>query len=147
MYSDKISEFMKLFYEKYENKENKEDKDNTEEVYEEANHKYLILLKENDDLIRNYDNKEGIDLFLEFKEKMNSLEKFSKQEFSLYLIRNYKIILNILEEIKRDKQKEFQINGFLKALNEDFDKLYHYKRDISNHIQIFNYQPFYPYFK
>ena len=144
MKDDKISEFMKAFFEKYE--KNEKEKNITEEIYEDANHKYSILLKENDDIIRNSDKKES-ELFLDFKEKMNSLEKFSKQEFSLYIIRNYKVILNILEEIKRDRKKEYQINEFLKALNEDFDKLFDYKRDIFKHIKIVNYQPFYPYLK
>ena len=86
-----------------------------------------------------------MELFLEFKEKINSLEKFSKKEFNLYIIRNYKILLKILEECKRDTEKEMRINEYLKALNNDLDKLYQYKNMILNDIKIVDYQPFIPY--
>ena len=145
-YKEKVSEFMRLYLEKYRNQYEKEEV-LPEESLEDLAYKFSNILRENEEIIRNSDKKEEIELFLEFKEKMNSLEKFSKREFNLYIIRNYNIILKILEECKRDKQKEFRINEYLKALNYDLNMLYHYKKEIAQHMKIINYQPFFSYFK
>ena len=147
-HDEKISEFMKNFLEKYEkNKINEKEEIIAEEIYENIDNQFLNIIRENDEIIKTCEKKEEIELFLEFREKMNSLQKLSKHEFNLYILRNYQNILNILEECKRDKQKEYQINEFLRVLNYDLNMLFYYKKHISHHMKIVNYQPFFPYFK
>ena len=141
---EKISEYIRLYLEKYK-KNYENEKILNEESEEDIDLKFSIIIKENEELIRKSNRKEEMELFLEFKEKINSLEKFSKKEFNLYIIRNYKILLKILEECKRDTEKEMRINEYLKALNNDLDKLYQYKNMILNDIKIVDYQPFIPY--
>ena len=145
--NEKISEFMKLFLEKYRDKIEKKEEAVSEDTFEEINQQFLNIIKENDDIIRSTKKKEEIELFLEFREKMNSLRKLSIKNFNFYIIRNYKIILNTLQECKRDKEKEYRINEFLKELNDELNMLYYYKKDISNNMKILNYQPFLSYFK
>ena len=147
LYDEKIVEFTKQFIEKYYNKNIQNNDTITDEMYEEINFCFLNLIKENDDLIKSSQKKEQMELFLEFKEKMDSLQKFSKKDFNLYILKNYEIILKILQECKRDKQKEIRINEFLKALNNDLNMLYKYKDDISYHMKLINYQPFFSYFQ
>ena len=145
---DKITDFMRMFLEKYEKNKIKENNEIIEEeAYENIDNQFLNIIRENDEIIKASEKKEEIELFLEFKEKMNSLEKLSKKEFNLYIYRNYKTILNILEECKRDKQKEYQINEFLKVLNYNLNMFFYYKKHISNRMKIVNYQPFFSYFK
>ena len=145
--NEKMSEFMKLFLEKYRDKIEQKEEVVPEDIFEEINHQFLNIIKENDDIIQSTKKKEEIILFLEFREKMNSLRKFSEKNFNLYILRNYKIILNTLQECKKNKEKEYRINEFLKELNDELNMLYYYKKDISNNMKILNYQPFSSYFK
>ena len=145
---DKITEFMRIFLEKYEkSKNNEKDENIPEEAYEFIDNQYLNIMRENDEMIKTSAQKEEVELFLEFREKMNSLEKLSKKDFNLYILRNYITLLSILEECKRDKQKETQINEFLKLLNYDLNMLFYYKKHISHRMKVINYQPFFSYFK
>ena len=116
-----------------------------EKVIEEVNHKFENLIHENDDIIES--KKEEAELFLGFKEKMISLARYSKKEFNLYLIRNYKYILKILEDCKRDKEREERIDKFLKAMNEDLKINGMYKSELWQDIKVIDYQPFISYNK
>ena len=78
---------------------------------------------------------------------MISLERYSKKEFNLYLIRNYKYILKILEDCKRDKEREERIDKFLKAMNEDLKINGMYKSELWQDIKVIDYQPFISYNK
>ena len=139
---------MRIFLEKYEKSKNDEKDENIpEEAYEFIDNQFLNIMRENDEMIKTSAQKEEVELFLEFREKMNSLEKLSKREFNLYILRNYKTLLGILEECKQDKQKEYQINEFLKLLNYDLNMLFYYKKHISHRMKVVNYQPFFSYFK
>ena len=86
--------------------------------------------------------KEDANLFIEFREKMNSLQRYAKKELNLYIYKNYDIIINILEECKRDKQKEMRINKFLKLLVQDLDEIIFKRKEILNKLQALDYQPF-----
>jgi len=119
----------------------------SEKVIEEVNYKFKNLIHENEKIINSTSRKEEAELFLEFKEKMISLERYSKKEFNLYLIRNYKYILKILEDCKRDKEREERIDKFLKAMNEDLKINGMYKSELWQDIKVIDYQPFISYNK
>ena len=78
---------------------------------------------------------------------MISLERYSKKEFNLYLVRNYKYIAKILEDCKRDKEREERICKFLKALNKDLKINSMLKSDLWQDIRVIDYQPFISYNK
>lgn len=114
----------------------------TNEMIEETTHYFFNLLQENENIIKTSKKEEDVELFIEFREKMNSLAKFSKNELNLYIFRNYPIINHILEECKRDRQRETRINKFIQLLREDLDEIYNKKNYIQKFIKIMDYQPF-----
>ena len=63
------------------------------------------------------------------------------------MIRNYKYILKILEDCKRDKEREERIDKFLKAMNEDLKINGMYKSELWQDIKVIDYQPFISYNK
>ena len=138
--------YLKNFIEKYIKNMKKEDdggkvkEEIPEKVIEEVNHKFENLIHENDDIIES--KKEEAELFLGFKEKMISLARYSKKEYNLYLVKNYKYIAKALEDCKRDKEREERIDKFLKALNEDLKMNCMYKSDLWQDIKVIDYQPF-----
>ena len=73
---------------------------------------------------------------------MISLARYSKKEYNLYLVKNYKYIAKALEDCKRDKEREERIDKFLKALNEDLKMNCMYKSDLWQDIKVIDYQPF-----
>ena len=119
----------------------------SEKIIEEVNHKIADLIHENDDIIESSSQKEETELFLEFKEKMISLARYSKKEYNLYLVKNYKYIVKVLEDYKRDKEREERIGKFLKALKEDLKMNCMYKSDLWQDIKVIDYQPFISYNK
>ena len=145
--------YLKNFIEKFLNNRRKEynggkvKEEIPEKVIEEVNHKFENLMHENEEIIDSTSRKEEVELFLEFKEKMISLERYSKKEFNLYLVRNYKYIAKILEDCKRDKEREERICKFLKALNKDLKINSMLKSDLWQDIRVIDYQPFISYNK
>jgi hypothetical protein len=141
--------YLKNFIEKYLNNRKKEDDGGkvSEKIIEEVNHKFEDLIHENDDIIKSSSKNEEAELFLEFKEKMISLAKYSKKEYNLYLVKNYKYIVKVLEDYKRDKEREERIGKFLKALKEDLKMNCMYKSDLWQDIKVIDYQPFISYNK
>ena len=143
--------YLKNFIEKYNKNMKKEDdrgkikEEIPEKVIEEVNHKFENLIHENDDIIES--KKEEAELFLGFKEKMISLNKYSKKEYDLYLVKNYKYIAKVLEDCKKDKEREERIDKFLEALNEDLRMNNMYKSDLWQDIKVMDYQPFISYNK
>ena len=143
--------YLKNFIEKYIKNMKKEDDGNKvkeeipEKVIEEVNHKFENLIHENNDIIDS--KKEEAELFLEFKEKMISLARYSKKEYNLYLVKNYKYIEKVLEDCKRDKEREERIDKFLKELKEDIRMNCMYKSDLWQDIKVIDYQPFISYNK
>ena len=148
----KKKKFENEFFKKYEKiiqahllKEKEKKELITNEILEEAGNNFFNLLKENEKIIKSSKNIEDAELFLEFREKMNSLEKFSKNELNLYIYRNYKTIINILEECKRDKKREIEINRFIKLLNDDLDEIYYKRKFIHKFMKVLDYKPFHKY--
>ena len=148
----KKKKFENEFFKKYEKiiqahllKEKEKKELITNEILEEAGNNFFNLLKENEKIIQSSKNIEDAELFLEFREKMNSLEKFSKNELNLYIYRNYKTIINILEECKRDKKREIEINRFIKLLNDDLDEIYYKRKYIHKFMKVLDYKPFHKY--
>ena len=145
--------YLKDFIEKFLSNRKKEDdggkvkEEIPEKIIEEVNQKFENLIHENDDLIESTSRKEEAELFLEFKEKMISLARYSKKEYNLYLVKNYKYIVKVLEDCKRDKEREERISKFLKALNEDIRMNSMYKSDLWQDIKVIDYQPFISYNK
>ena len=143
--------YLKNFIEKYIKNMKKEDdrgkikEEISKKVIEEVNHKFENLIHENEDIIKS--NEEEAELFLGFKEKMVSLAKYSKKEYNLYLVKNYKYIEKVLEDCKRDKEREERIGQFLKALNEDLRMNDMYKSDLWQDIKVIDYHPFISYKK
>ena len=111
-------------------------------MLEEASNRFFSLLKENEKIIESSKKAEEAELFIEFREKMNSLAKYSKRELNLYIFRNYQVINNLLEECKRDKQRENRINGFIKILREDLEEIYNRREYILKFLKVLDYQPF-----
>ena len=146
---EKRKKFEAEFFKKYdellkshEKKERLQKNLITKEMIEETSHYFFNLLQENEKIIKTSKKEEDVELFIEFREKMNSLAKFSKNELNLYIFRNYPIINHILEECKRDKQRETRINKFIQLLREDLDEIYNKKNYIQKFIKIMDYQPF-----
>jgi len=140
--------YLKNFFEKYFKNWKKEDdggkvkEEIQEKLIEEVNHKFSKLIHENEDIIGSSSRKEEAELFLEFKEKMISLARYSKKEYNLYLVKNYKYIVKVLEECKRDKEREERIDKFLKSLNEELRMNSMFKSDLWQDIKVIDYQPF-----
>ena len=140
--------YLKNFIEKFLNNRKKEDdggkvkEEIPEKLIEEVNNKFKNLIHENEEIIDSSSRKEEAELFLGFKEKMISLARYSKKEYNLYLAKNYKYIVKILEDYKRDKEKEERIDKFLKALNEDLRMNCMFKSDLWQDIKVIDYQPF-----
>ena len=66
----------------------------------------------------NYFEKESDKMFFEdFKEKITSLEKLSKDEYVKYLLNNYNEIYEELNYVKEAKLKAKEINSFVNQLN------------------------------
>ena len=147
---EKKKKFENNFFQNYEkimkSQEKKEKKINqdliTDEMIQKMSQNFLNLLKENEKIIKSSEKMEDAELFIEFREKMNSLEKYSKRELNLYVYRNFQTISNILEECKRDKQIEIRINKFLKLLRDDLDDLYLNRKFILKFLKVINYNPF-----
>ena len=140
--------YLKNFFEKYfknwkkENEGGNVKEEIQEKLIKEVNHKFSKLIHENEDIIGSSSRKEEAELFLEFKEKMISLARYSKKEYNLYLVKNYKYIVKVLEECKRDKEREERIDKFLKSLNEDLRMNSMFKSDLWQDIKVIDYQPF-----
>ena len=146
---EKKKEFENEIFKKYEkaikNNEKKEGLQKkliTNEMLEEASNRFFSLLKENEKIIESSKKAEEAELFIEFREKMNSLAKYSKRELNLYIFRNYQVINNLLEECKRDKQRENRINGFIQILREDLEEIYNRREYILKFLKVLDYQPF-----
>ena len=147
---EKKKKFENNFFQNYEkimkSQEKKEKKIKqdliTDEMLQKMSQNFLNLLKENEKIIKSSEKMEDAELFIEFREKMNSLEKYSKRELNLYVYRNFQTISNILEECKRDKQIEIRINKFLKLLRDDLDDLYLNRKFILKFLKVINYNPF-----
>ena len=144
---EKKKKFEQKFFQNYEkilkSQEKKEEKMKqkliNDEILQELSHNFFNLLEENEKIIKSSTKKEDTKLFIEFREKMNSLKRYSKRELNLYLYRNFKTINTILEECKRDKQIEFRINKFLKLLRDD---LCINRKSILQFIKAIDYKPF-----
>ena len=144
--------FEKEFFQKYENLMKKREKQEklkkkkeiiTDEMIEEVNNNFFYLLDENERIITKATKKnEDAELFIDFRNKMNSLAKYAKKELNLYIYKNYDIIVNILEECKRDKQKEIRINKFFQFLCQDLDDIIFKRKEILKTLQALDYQPF-----
>ena len=144
--------FEKDFFQKYENLMKKREKQEklkkkkeiiTDEMIEEVNNNFFYLLDENERIITKATKKnEDAELFIDFRNKMNSLAKYAKKELNLYIYKNYDIIVNILEECKRDKQKEIRINKFFQFLCQDLDDIIFKRKEILKTLQALDYQPF-----
>ena len=146
---EKKKKFENEFFKKYENiikayekKERLQKKLITNEMLEEAGNIFFNLLEENENIIKSSKKTGDAELFIEFREKMNSLAKYSKKELNLYIFRNYQVINNILEECKRDKQRENRINRFIKILREDLEEILNRREYILKFLKVLDYQPF-----
>ena len=147
---ERKKKFENNFFQNYENiiksQEKKEKKIKqdliTDEMLQEMSHNFLNLLEENEKIIKSSEKMEDAELFVEFREKMNSLQKYSKRELNLYVYRNIQTISSILEECKRDKQIENRINKFLKLLRDDFDDLYLNRKFILKFLKAIDYNPY-----
>lgn len=150
---EKRKKFENDYFKKYEqiakSHERKDIKQKTEKItpktIERVTNNFLDLLKENDNIIKSMKSsqkEEEAKLFIDFKEKMDSLAKYSKKELDLYIYRNLPIINDILDECKRDKQTEKRINRFIKLLREDLDEIYSQREIILKYLKVLDYKPF-----
>jgi len=146
---EKKKKFENEFFKKYEkiiqSREKKEQihkKIITDEMLEETSNNFFYLLEENEAIIKSSKKTEDAELFIQFREKMNSLAKFSKHELHLYVYRNFQTINNILEECKRDKQRENRINKFIKILKEDLEEICNQRYYILKYLKVLDYNPF-----
>ena len=150
---EKRKKFENEYFKKYEllikSREKKEMKQKSEKItpkeLEKVTKNFLNLLKENDNIIKSIKSskkEEDAKLFIDFKEKMNSLSKYSKKDLDLYVYRNLPIINNILDECKRDKQTENRINHFIKLLREDLDEIYAQREIILRYLKVLDYKTF-----
>ena len=151
---EKRKKFENDYFKKYEiitkshekKETNQKNQKITPKILEKTTNNFLNLLQENENIIKSIKssnkNEEEAKLFIDFKEKMNSLAKYSKKELDLYVYRNLPIINDILDECKRDKQKEKRINLFIKLLREDLDEIYSRREIILKYMKVLDYQPF-----
>ena len=146
---EKKKKFENEFFKKYEKiiksrekKEQTQKKIITNEMLEEMSNNFFDLLDENEAIIKSSKKIEDVELFIQFREKMNSLAKFSKHELHLYVYRNFQTINNILEECKRDKQRENRINKFIKILKEDLEEICNQRYYILKFLKVLDYTPF-----
>ena len=150
---EKRKKFENDYFKKYEiitkshekKETNQKNQKITPKILEITTNNFLNLLQENENIIKSIKsskNEEEAKLFIDFKEKMNSLAKYSKKELDLYVYRNLPIINDILDECKRDKQKEKRINLFIKLLREDLDEIYSRREIILKYMKVLDYQPF-----
>jgi len=150
---EKRKKFENEYFKKYELLIKSREKNNMKQKVEKITPKelekvtknFLNLLKENDNIIKSIKSskkEEDAKLFIDFKEKMNSLSKYSKKDLDLYVYRNLPIINNILDECKRDKQTENRINHFIKLLREDLDEIYAQREIILRYLKVLDYKNF-----
>ena len=60
-------------------------------------------------------------IFLEFKEKIDSLKKMDGKEYEMFVYENYKYFKKELEECKKGQNQERYINNFINKLNNQID--------------------------
>ena len=147
---EKRKKFEKEYFKKYEllikaREKKEEQKLNNPAMMEKVKNNFMNLLEENDNIIKaitSTKNENQANLFIEFKEKMNSLAKYSKKELDLFIYRNIPIINNILDECKRARQTEKRINHFIRILREDLDEIYSQREIILRYLKVLDYYPF-----
>ena len=149
---EKRKKFENDYFKKYEVITKSHEKDTKQKIekitpktIEKVTNNFLNLLQENDNIIKSiksYKKEEDAKLFIDFKEKMDSLAKYSKKELDLYIYRNLPIINDILDECKRDKLTENRINLFIKLLREDLDEIYSQREIILKYMKVLDYKPF-----
>lgn len=147
---EKRKKFENEYFKKYEliikaREKKEEEKLSTPDMMQKIKNNFLNLLEENDNIIKVIEstkNEKEANLFIEFKEKMNSLAKYSKKELDLFIYRNLPIINNILDEIKRDRKTEIRINYFIRMLREDLDEIYYQRENILHFLKVLDYNPF-----
>ena len=111
-------------------------------MLEEMGNNFTNLMDENDAIIKSSRTEDEAELFIQFREKLKSLTRYSVDDLNMYLYRNFDVINNILAECKRDKQKENRINRFIRRLKADLDQICYKRNKILKSLKVLDFLPF-----
>ena len=136
----KYEKIIKVYQEKEKNKNKK--KIISKEMLIEMGNNFTNLMDENDAIIKSSRTEDEAELFIQFREKLKSLTRYSVDDLNMYLYRNFDVINNILAECKRDKQKENRINRFIRMLKEDLDQICYKRNNILKSLKVLDFLPF-----
>ena len=136
----KYEKIIKVYQEKEKNKNKK--KIISKEMLEEMGNNFTNLMDENDAIIKSSRTEDEAELFIQFREKLKSLTRYSVDDLNMYLYKNFDVINNILAECKRDKQKENRINRFIRRLKEDLDQICYKRNNILKSLKVLDFLPF-----
>lgn len=122
-------------------KENESNKEDDENAKNELKLKELKLIKINQDINNILSNErlfsdQNQSILDEFREKIESLKAFSKEEYNAYLAENFAFIQEEIEQIKQARDHELRINMFVKSLNKSQSRIIEMKKIKASTIKI-----------
>ena len=118
---DDEDNFMMQYFDRYyADKKGKDTEIKNEKKIKEVYTMFLNLIQNNTKMMENASDKDQ-ELFVEFREKMDSLKKVNNKIFEEFIFENYKYFKKELDDCKKGKYQEKCINNFLNNLNNDLD--------------------------